>query len=161
MVHGDDKGLVLPPKIAPSQVVVMPIALDEKLFDQLVACARQVYDELRAAGVRVELDDSTQHNSGFKRSHWEQKGVPIRIESGPKELKNNAAFLCMRDNGQKSSAPRASLVEDVRAALDEMQARMLAKATTFRDEHISHITKWEEFMPALDKRHLILAPWCK
>jgi prolyl-tRNA synthetase len=116
---------------------------------------------LTGSGVRTYYDNSDLHNSGFKRSHWEQKGVPLRLEIGPKDVAKGAVLMCVRDSGEKRSVPLADLVATVQKELVDMHARMLAKATAFRDAHISKITTWPEFVPALDRRHLVLAPFCR
>jgi prolyl-tRNA synthetase len=159
MVHGDDIGLVLPPKIAKVQAIFVPIIMSGQK-DTVLAAIAAASAQLAAAGVRVDTDLSEGHNSGFKRAHWEQKGVPLRIEIGPKDVAKNAVLMCVRDTAEKRSVAVADLVAVVQKELVDMHARLLAKATAFRDAHVSHVTKWSEFVPALDKRHLVLAPFC-
>lgn len=160
MVHGDDIGLVLPPRVAKVQAVFVPIFMADKI-EQVTTANEQAVALLSAVGVRCFFDSSQQHNSGFKRSHWEQKGVPLRIEIGPKDIAKNAVLMCVRDTGEKRSVPVAELAAVVQKELVDMHARLLAKATAFRDAHISKITTWAEFVPALDRRHLVLAPFCR
>src|SRR5262249_27416805 len=102
MAHGDQQGLRLPPRIAPIQAVIVPIIYDESKATVLAA-AKKIEEGLRAAGVRVKLDDREWHNAGFKRFDWELRGVPIRIEIGPKDLEKNAVFVARRDDKNKLS----------------------------------------------------------
>jgi prolyl-tRNA synthetase len=159
MVHGDDIGLVLPPKIAKIQAIFVPIIMTGQKEAVFAACAATAA-QLAAAGIRVDTDLSEMHNSGFKRSHWEQKGVPLRIEIGPKDLAKNSVLMCVRDTAEKRAVAVADLAAVAQKELVDMHARLLAKATAFRDAHISDVTSWSEFLAALDKRHLVLAPFC-
>jgi prolyl-tRNA synthetase len=102
MVHGDDKGLVLPPKVAPLQVVVCPIAMKEVAYADLVAYAEDIGVQLKRAGVRVSVDSRQNYTPGWKFNHWEQKGVPVRIEVGPRDLAAQQCRLVRRDNGMSS-----------------------------------------------------------
>jgi prolyl-tRNA synthetase len=160
MVHGDDIGLVLPPRVAKVQAVFVPIVMTGER-ERVEAAIESAMALLTGSGVRTYYDNSDLHNSGFKRSHWEQKGVPLRLEIGPKDVAKGAVLMCVRDSGEKRSVPLADLVATVQKELVDMHARMLAKATAFRDAHISKITTWPEFVPALDRRHLVLAPFCR
>ncbi|GJP40264.1 hypothetical protein CLOM_g24547, partial [Closterium sp. NIES-68] len=160
MVHSDDKGLVLPPNVAPIQAIVVPIPFKDADRAAVVAAAADVGSQLRAAGVRVKEDARDNYSPGFKYNFWELRGVPIRVELGPRDLANKQVVLVRRDTGAKESAPWEGLGERVKALLATIHADMLARATKERDESIVKITKWEEFMPAIDERKMVLAPWC-
>ncbi|CAI5996065.1 unnamed protein product [Closterium sp. NIES-64] len=160
MVHSDDKGLVLPPNVAPIQAIVVPIPFKDADRAAVVAAAADVGAQLRAAGVRVKEDARDNYSPGFKYNFWELRGVPIRVELGPRDLANKQVVLVRRDTGAKESAPWEGLGERVKALLATIHADMLARATKERDDSIVKITKWEEFMPAIDAKKMVLAPWC-
>lgn len=155
------QGLVVPPRVAHTQVVFVPIVLADSDESTLIAAIETAAAALTAAGVRTHIDRTTQHNSGFKRAHWEQRGVPLRLEVGPKDLAKQSVLMCVRDVGTKRSVPLAELVDSVQAELTAMHDRLLAAATKQRDEHIVELDKWDDFVPALDRRCLVLAPWCR
>ncbi|KAL0369523.1 UNVERIFIED_CONTAM: Proline--tRNA ligase, cytoplasmic [Sesamum angustifolium] len=160
MVHGDDKGLVLPPKVASVQVIVIPVpykdANTQGIFD---ACAATV-KTLNEAGFRAEADYRDNYSPGWKYSHWEMKGVPLRIEIGPKDLANNQVRAVRRDNSAKSDIQMASLVEGVKEMLDNVQQSLFDAAKQKRDACIQVVNTWEEFAEALGQKKMILAPWC-
>ncbi|PWA73956.1 proline--tRNA ligase, cytoplasmic [Artemisia annua] len=145
MVHGDDKGLVLPPKVA-----------DVQITDACLDTVASLCD----AGIRAEEDLRENYSPGWKYSHWEMKGVPLRIEIGPKDLANNQVRAVRRDNGSKVDIPMADLVNRVKAMLDDIQQSMFDVAKQKRDACIQVIRTWDEFTEALGKKKLILAPWC-
>lgn len=163
MIHGDDKGLVLPPRVAPSQVVIIPIppAKDDTAATEAIKTrSEEIYARLKAAGVRVELDDRLNYSPGWKYAHWEQKGVPLRIELGPRDVSSDVCVVIRRDTGTKEPVPTdAFLGEFILRQLDTVQREMLEKARLQRDSHISIVTEWKDFVPALDKGHVVLAPW--
>ncbi|XP_038972835.1 proline--tRNA ligase, cytoplasmic isoform X2 [Phoenix dactylifera] len=160
MVHGDDKGLVLPPKVAAVQVIVIPVpykdADTQAIFD---ACTSTV-DTLCKAGFRAEVDLRDNYSPGWKYSHWEMKGVPLRLEIGPKDLANNQVRVVRRDNGAKMDIPMHSLVEKVKEILSYIQESLFNAAKQKRDACIKVINTWDEFIAALNDKKLILAPWC-
>ncbi|XP_041992423.1 proline--tRNA ligase, cytoplasmic-like [Salvia splendens] len=160
MVHGDDKGLVLPPKVASLQVIVVPVPYKDAdtkgIFD---ACASTV-KSLNEAGFRAEADVRDNYSPGWKYSHWEMKGVPLRIEIGPKDLANNTVRAVRRDNSSKNDIPMADLVEQVKVMLDNIQQSLFDAAKQRRDTCIQTVYNWEEFAEALSKKKMILAPWC-
>ncbi|EFA76021.1 prolyl-tRNA synthetase [Heterostelium album PN500] len=160
MVHGDDKGLVLPPRIAPIQVVVVPLYFKD--FDSAILDkkADEVVQRLKEAGIRAHLDNRTNYNPRQKYIHWELKGVPIRVEVGPKDLEKDVVMFCRRDNGVKESVANADLITTAKSTLDNIQVSMLERATKQRNESISIVTQWSDFIPSLDKRHICLVPWC-
>jgi prolyl-tRNA synthetase len=139
MVHGDDQGMKMPPRIAPIQVVLVPIYknLDEK--SRVMEVANRVFAELKAAGIRIKMDDREEVTPGFKYNDWEMRGVPLRIEVGPKDVEKGSAALARRDipgREGKSFVPQADLPRTVSLLLDEIHESMLRQATEYRDAHI-------------------------
>ncbi|MER2598301.1 MAG: proline--tRNA ligase [Caldilineales bacterium] len=162
MAHGDDQGLRLPPVMAPIQVVIVPIYKKEEERAAVMAQAREVEAHLRAAGVRVQLDAREELTPGFKFNDWELRGVPVRIEIGPKDVANHAVVLARRDSSRAIEAaggppakqfgvPVDGVAAAVKALLVEVQASLLAQATTFRDANTrTGIRSYDEFRQVLD-----------
>jgi prolyl-tRNA synthetase len=162
LTHGDNNGLILPPRVAPIQVVLVPILFkDVTVNNNLLARAKEIIAELNAVGVRAHLDDRDNYNPGFKYNHWELKGVPIRLEFGPKDFENKSIVAVRRDTKAKEPLNWATLSTRIREILDDIHNSLLSKARTLRDERLAKITKWEEFIPALDAKKMVLAPWCQ
>lgn len=163
MVHGDDTGLVLPPNIAPHQVVIVPIVNKKCGMDKIGPYCEQIVallEKSKKGDIRVKYDDRDMYNPGWKYNHWEQKGVPIRLEVGPMDLEKGTARLVQRYNGEKSDL-KVSGIEDVIATkLVDIQSAMFEKAKATRDSHVVQVTEWKDFVPALEKRYLVLTPWC-
>lgn len=143
MVHGDERGLALPPRIAPVQVVIVPIA-PKGLREGVLREAGLVAEALRAAGVRVHLDDREEQTPGFKFNYWELRGVPLRLEIGPRDIASGQVVLARRDTGEKLAAARDSLAALAPRLLDEIQASMFARAGAFRDSHTRDVTSLNE-----------------
>ncbi len=151
MIHGDDQGLRLPPKIAPLQVVVVPIYKNDGEKAGVMQAADRIFAEFKAAGVRVKLDDR-EETPGFKFNDWEMRGVPVRIEIGPKDVANNSVALARRDmagKAGKSFVPQAGLVERVKSLFDEIQASLLKQATDFQNANIREANTWDEVKAAV------------
>ena len=139
MTHGDDKGLILPPRLAPIQVVIVPIYRSDTEKGVVIETANRIFAELKAAGIRLKMDDREEVTPGFKYNDWEMRGVPLRMEIGPKDVEKNSVALARRDRpGRegKTFVPQANLAATVTDLLTEIQAALLARATTFRDSHI-------------------------
>ncbi|KAK1319442.1 hypothetical protein QJS10_CPB04g00419 [Acorus calamus] len=160
MVHGDDKGLVLPPKVASLQVIVIPVPYKDVDMQAIYQACSSTVTALEEAGFRVEADIRDNYSPGWKYSHWEMKGVPLRIEIGPKDLANKQVRVVRRDNGAKKDISMEGLVDGVKNLLSEIQESMLNAAIQKRDACIEKVTTWDEFVIALNKKKLILAPWC-
>ncbi|XP_031502248.1 proline--tRNA ligase, cytoplasmic [Nymphaea colorata] len=160
MVHGDDKGLVLPPKVASLQVIVIPVPYKDADTQGILDACSETVAALRAAGFRAEADLRENYSPGWKYSQWEMKGVPLRIEIGPRDLANNQVRAVRRDTSAKMDVPRHKLVEDVGTILDDIQQSMYQTAKQKRDACIVVVRTWEEFMDALAAKKMILAPWC-
>lgn len=161
MTHGDDSGLVVPPAVAPWQVVIVPIPRGNWKETVLPKC-EEIRDQLKAAGVRVRLDADETQTPGWKFSEYEMRGVPLRLEIGPKDIEKNAVFAARRDTREKQSLPMDGLADRVTALLNEIQAGLLAKARAFRDAHTSRTADYEEFKGIMEGRPgFVIAPWCE
>ena len=146
MTHGDDQGLVLPPRLAPIQVVIVPIFRKDEEQQAVMAAVERIKEKL--SGFRVKVDDRMEVTPGFKFNQWELKGVPLRLEIGPKDVANNSVALARRDipgREGKSFVPQAGIEKTVGDMLDIIQANMLAKATQFRDDHIFEPQDYDDF----------------
>jgi prolyl-tRNA synthetase len=147
MVHGDDQGLKLPPKIAPIQTVLVPIFKTEDEKSNVMEVADRVFTELKEVGIRLKMDDREEVTPGFKYNDWEMRGVPLRIEIGPKDVEKGSVALARRDvagrNG-KSFVPQADLAQTVSQLLSEIQDSMLKQATEFRDANIHEPKDYDE-----------------
>lgn len=160
MVHGDDKGLVVPPRIAPLHAVIVPIVSKKFPSEEANPYCEAILKDLKASGIRAKYDDRTIYNPGWKFNHWEQRGVPIRIEVGPRDVEGKQARIVLRYNGESYDAPVEGLGAALVAKLDEIQANMFAKAKEARDSHIVKVTEWKDLVPNLEKNNLVLTPWC-
>ena len=149
MTHGDDKGLVLPPRLAPYQVVIVPIGRNEQL-EGVLAAARELAGRLRAAGLRVHVDQRSHLSPGFKFNDWELRGVPLRLELGPRDLASGSAVLVSRLGGDKEQLALAGAPEALAGRLEEFQASLLDRATRFRDERTRVVDDWDEFVVAVE-----------
>lgn len=149
LTHGDDTGLVLPPRLAPHQVVVVPIGRGEAL-DRVEQAAADLAERLRRSGVRTHVDTRPQVSPGFKFNDWELKGVPVRVELGPRDLEAGSAVLARRLGDQgKETVPLDALPERIPSILDEFQTFLLARATRFRDQHTITVDDWTPFADAV------------
>mmetsp|Transcript_15510 Transcript_15510/g.41585 ORF Transcript_15510/g.41585 Transcript_15510/m.41585 type:complete len:699 (-) Transcript_15510:368-2464(-) len=160
MCHSDDKGLVLPPRISPIQAVVISIPKKGMDTSELTSAVDDVVATLKGAGIRVDSDTRSDKTPGWKYAHWELKGVPLRVEIGPNDLAKGQVTVVRRDTLAKCEVPLPVLLQKVALLLVEMQHDMLAKATAQRDSCISRVTEWKDFVPALDKKHMVLTPFC-
>ena len=162
MVHGDDQGLILPPRLAPTQVVIVPIYKTDEEKTQVFDAARQVRDALAAAGLRVRTDEREGASPGFKFNDWEMRGVPLRIEIGPKDLAKGSVVLARRDKPGKegkSFQPRQGLPAVVSSLLEEIQTALLHRARAFRDAHTREPKDYEDFKVAVEMG-FASAFWC-
>jgi prolyl-tRNA synthetase len=160
MTHGDDNGLVLPPRIAPYQVVIVPIAKGN-WQETVLPRAREIADVLRARGVRVFLDDRDTYTPGWKFAEWELRGVPLRVEIGPKDIEKSSVMVARRDTREKQPMPMDGLADAIVGRLDEMQRSLLERARTFRDEHTTRVSTYDEFKSVMEGRPgFVIAGWC-
>jgi len=148
MTHGDDKGLVLPPLLAPYQVVIVPIGRGDQA-EQVLPAARDLADRLRRAGIRTHLDHRPHLSPGFKFNDWELRGVPVRLELGPRDLAEGAAVMSTRLGDGKSSVSLDSAPARLQFELNAMQSLLLQRATDFRDSHTTTVNSWPEFVEAV------------
>ena len=156
-IHGDDRGMVLPPTIAPIQVVVVPIPKKDSPHD-VFAYAREIAEELKTAGIRVHTDERD-IRPGRKFYDWELKGVPLRIEVGPRDVEGQKAVLARRDTLEKFTVERVKLIEKVRETLDAIMENLYARAKEFLDSHIKRADTLEE-AKSEDRRGIVELPWC-
>ena len=154
MTHGDDKGLVLPPRLAPYQTVIIPIYKTDEEKQPVMEAVDLVQKQLIEAGIRVKVDKRSNLTAGYKFNDWELRGVPIRIEIGPKDVKNNSAAVARRDilgREGKQILSRENLIEKVKLLLIEIQNNLLAKATKFRDDNTVKVNNYNEFKSSVEK----------
>lgn len=159
MTHSDDNGLVLPPKIAPIQVVIVPIFKGEEQLKELTAKLQPVIDQLRELGITVKYDDTDNKRPGFKFADYELKGVPVRLAMGGRDLENNTIELMRRDTLEKESVSFDGIVERVKALLDNIQDNIFHKAKAFRDSHIYECDNYEEFKEKVKDGGFFLCHW--
>ncbi|MCS7115817.1 MAG: proline--tRNA ligase [Nitrososphaerota archaeon] len=161
MVHGDDKGLVLPPKIAPIQAVIVPIPYKTADANMIMAKAKEVYEKLQGAGVSTVLDDRKEYTPGWKFNDWELKGVPLRVEIGPRDLKQGQVTLVRRDTFERIAVKEGEAVQTVQRLLDEIQTSLFTRAKKFLEENITPVRSYDDFKAVLEsKGGFIKASWC-
>jgi len=160
MTHGDDKGLILPPKIAPIQVVIIPIYHTNDDKDSVIQKAHQIKDDLTKIDLRVHLDDREQLTPGFKFNDWEMKGIPIRIEIGPKDIAKKQVVLVRRHNRTKTSLNMDSLTVEISSELKNIQKEMFDAAKKILDERIVRVSEYQQFKEQLDNGKMIDCSWC-
>ena len=160
MTHSDDKGLVLPPKLAPNQVVIVPIYKGEEQLKQIAEKAQIIAQNLREAGISVKFDDRDTHKPGWKFAQYELQGVPVRLAIGPKDLEKGTVELARRDTLTKEFIKQDELVEKVKDLMVEIQDNLFNKALNYRNEHISKVEDFETFKKVLkEKGGFISAHW--
>ena len=160
MAHSDDQGLVLPPKLAPIQVVIVPIFKGEEQKLMIDEKVKELMLQLKAAGISVKYDDNDNNRPGWKFAEYEMKGVPVRIAIGARDLANNVVEVARRDTKEKMSMSVDGLSANIISLLDEIQTSIYNKAKSFREEHITKADSWDEFVKLLDeKTGFISAHW--
>ncbi|KAL9809969.1 putative proline--tRNA ligase [Arabidopsis thaliana] len=161
MTHGDDKGLVFPPKVAPVQVVVIHVPIKGAAdYQELCDACEAVESTLLGAGIRAEADIRDNYSCGWKYADQELTGVPLRIETGPRDLANDQVRIVTRDNGAKMDVKRGDLIEQVKDLLEKIQSNLYDVAKRKVEECTQKVETWDEFVEALSQKKLILAPWC-
>jgi len=158
-IHGDDKGLVLPPKLAPMQTVIVPIYKSETRI-QVLKEAAKIKQALESKCISTYLDDRDNYSPGWKFNEWEVKGIPLRIELGPKDIEKKQAVLVRRDTGEKQSLPLAALAKEVELVLEQIQANLLTKSKQLLKDHVVKVTELGEARKQLKAQKIIFAPWC-
>ncbi len=160
MAHGDDSGLKLPPRIAPIQVVIVPISVGD-WQKTVLPVATRIKNDLKQAGIRVKLDQREEFTPGWKFANWEMRGVPLRIEIGPRDIKNNQAIAVRRDTGDKTPVALKELKEKVSATLADIQKSLLKAAFKYQQDNTHEVDNYEEFKSVLEnQRGLIKTFWC-
>jgi len=160
MTHGDDKGLVLPPKVAPIQVVIIPIYHSKEDKENVLQKACQIKDSLSNNDIRVHLDDREQLTPGFKFNDWEMRGIPIRIEIGPKDIAKNQIVLARRHNQTKISLDIDGLTEKTLSELKNIQKEMFDTAKKILDERVVRVSEYQQFKKELENGKMIDCSWC-
>jgi prolyl-tRNA synthetase len=160
MTHSDDEGLVLPPRIAPVQVVIVPIFKGEEQKALLDEKVHAMVASFKAAGIRVKYDDSDNQRPGWKFAEYELKGVPVRIAVGPRDLENNQVEIARRDTKEKTTVSMDGITETVAQLLLDIQSNLFNRAKKYRDEHITKVDSWDDFIATLDtKAGFVSAHW--
>ncbi|MFO7617740.1 MAG: proline--tRNA ligase [Bacteroidales bacterium] len=159
MAHSDDNGLVLPPTLAPHQVVIIPIYRSQEEYAATVEMARKIGADLKKIGIRVKIDDRDTQKPGWKFAEYELKGVPLRIAIGPRDLENGTVELARRDLLTKETVSLEKLVDYLPGLLDDIQVQIFEKARNYRQEHTYRIDTWPDFLEAIEKGGFISAHW--
>ena len=159
MAHGDDKGLVLPPKVAPMQVVIVPIYKNDNDKENVITKVNEIANILELKNIRIHIDSREELTPGYKFNDWELKGVPLRIEIGPKDIENQSMVLAKRYNHEKMKMG-LNEVENIVTILDEIQTEMLKKAKTEAADNTIDIENYDEFKMKMEKGGFFNSPWC-
>ncbi|UOK41170.1 MULTISPECIES: proline--tRNA ligase [Flavobacterium] len=157
MTHSDDNGLVLPPNLAPIQVVIVPIHRTEEQLEAISAQVSELMKELRKVGVSVKFDDRDTQKPGFKFAEWELKGVPVRLAIGPNDLENGTYEVARRDTLTKETVSKEGIVGHLQGLLEQIQSDLFNKALSYRDTHITEVNSFEEFKDVLENKGGFLA----
>lgn len=159
MAHSDDNGLVLPPKIAPIQVVIVPIFKGDEQLAAISAKLKPVVEQLRQLGISVKYDDADNKRPGFKFADYELKGVPVRLAMGGRDLENNTVEIMRRDTLEKENVSFDGIVERIEKLLDDIQTNIYQKALNFRNEHIYECDNYDEFKERIKDGGFFLCHW--
>ena len=160
MTHGDDSGLILPPRVAPYQVVIVPITRGN-WQETVLPKALEIKADLTRHGVRVMLDDRDAYTPGWKFAEWELRGVPLRLEIGPKDIEKSQVMVARRDTREKSPLPMEGLAPAVSQLLDLIQQALYDRALKFREEHTQRVSSYDEFKAVMEGRPgFVIAGWC-
>ena len=160
MTHSDDKGLVLPPKVSPIQVVIIPIYYSKEDREKMILEANKIKDSLSNNNVRVELDDRDNLTPGFKFNDWELKGIPIRIEIGPKDIEKNQVVMARRYNQTKDDISLDKVSETLNLELENIQQQMFVNAKKILDERVVRVSEYQQFKEELKSGKMIDCSWC-
>lgn len=159
MAHSDDQGLILPPKLAPIQVVIVPIFRNEEQLNVIFDAIDPIIKELKASGISVKFDDSQQEKPGWKFAEYELRGVPVRMAVGARDLENGTVELARRDTKGKQVVPMDGIAGTIKALLDDIQASIYNRALKFREENTFTVDTWEEFQEKIENGGFLLAHW--
>ncbi|CRH02567.1 proline--tRNA ligase, putative [Plasmodium relictum] len=161
MTHGDDKGLVLPPNVSKYKAVIVPILYKNTDENMVYSYCKDIEKVLKNAQINCVFDDRSLYSPGYKFNHWELRGIPIRIEVGPKDIQNNSCVFVRRDNNEKVNVKKESVLLETQQMLVDIHKNLFLKAKKKLDESIVKVTDFSEVMDALNKKKMILAPWCE
>ncbi|KIP03554.1 hypothetical protein PHLGIDRAFT_31760 [Phlebiopsis gigantea 11061_1 CR5-6] len=161
MTHGDNQGLVLPPRVASVQVVVVPCGVSAKNRQEMNDKVEELAATLRKAGVKARADTRDGYTPGYKFNDWEQKGVPLRLELGPADLAKSQTLSVRRDSGVKAPLPLADITKSVPELLETIQADLFKRAQDAYYSRVKQVASWDEVVPALDNKCVIVMPWCE
>jgi len=159
MVHGDNDGLIIPPRVAPIQVIIVPIYKKENI-DLVNDKCTEVEKLLVSRGIRCESDLRDNYKSGWKYNYWENKGVPVRIEIGQNDIEKNQVVAVRRDSKQKSNVSLDTLEESVKELLVNIQISLYQKAKKHKESHTKSATTWKDFLSFLNSKNIVLVPFC-
>ena len=159
MAHSDDKGLVLPPKLAPIQVVIVPIYRKIEQLDEITEKVQGIIKALRAKGISVKFDNRDTHKPGFKFAEYEYKGVPVRLGVGPRDLENGTVEVARRDTLSKEVMDMEGIEDKIEALLEEIQENLFTRAAAFREEKSRKVETWDEFLVEIEKGGFLYAHW--
>ncbi|MEX2363135.1 MAG: His/Gly/Thr/Pro-type tRNA ligase C-terminal domain-containing protein, partial [Balneolaceae bacterium] len=160
MTHSDNQGLVIPPKLAPVQVVIVPIYRSDEERAEVVEYGDKIFEELKELGIRVKLDNRDQHKPGFKFAEHEAQGIPLRIAIGPRDVKNNNVELARRDLLSKNIEAREGLAPRIKELLDDIQNELFQKAKDRRESNTSEVESYDEFKKVIEEKGgFIYAHW--
>ena len=159
MTHSDDAGLVLPPKLAPIEVVIVPIYKGQEQMDEIVAKCKEIESELRGAGIRVKLDADDSKRSGWKFAEYELKGVPLRLAVGPRDLEKNSCELARRDTRTKSFEPLEGIAEAIKTLLDTIQSDLYTSASERLASNTVEVDNWDDFKEQINNGQFVMAHW--
>ena len=159
MTHSDDNGLVLPPRLAPIQVVIIPIYKNKEQFEKITATVNPIIDELKSMGVSVKYDDADNKRPGFKFADYEVKGVPVRLVLGERDIQNDTVELMRRDTLEKESVPLEGIAAHIKQLLEDIQQNIYAKALAMRESKTYVCDSYEDFKANIDKGGFFLCHW--
>ena len=159
MSHSDDNGLVLPPKIAPIQVVIVPIFKNSEQLNAIRSEVVKVIEQLKSKGITVKFDDRDTHKPGFKFAEWELKGVPVRLAIGPRDLENKTVEVARRDTLEKETLQLIGIADKIEHLLEQIQSNIFQKALSYRDDHTYNVDNWEEFTKRIEEGGFVRAHW--
>ena len=159
MTHSDDNGLVLPPKLAPIQVAIVPIYKDAAQLPSITEKVQPIIDGLKAKGITVKYDDRTEYKPGWKFNEYEFKGVPVRLAIGPRDLEQGTCEVCRRDTLEKVTMPLEGIVEHIEQLLEVIQNNLFQKALNFRESNTRRVDTWDDFKTEIEKGGFLLCHW--
>ncbi|MFW5821507.1 MAG: His/Gly/Thr/Pro-type tRNA ligase C-terminal domain-containing protein, partial [Bacteroidota bacterium] len=159
MAHSDDNGLILPPKLAPIQVVIIPIYKKEEQLSEISEKAGKIKSELEKLGITVKYDNRDTHKPGWKFAEYELKGIPVRLALGPRDIENGTVEVARRDNLEKKILKQEGIAAYVSSLLEEIQEGILKKALTFREKNTTEVENWDEFLDVIENKGGFISAW--